>query len=287
MKTVCTQEAGIVMIPAIPTESTSMANMKEVNKAIKAAYPDLKVELVRGDCYAYFAHADDTYEVFPPIMSHPPVTPTDAMIRMALDTISIEIKEQKAHEQQASGVCSGIEGSGCVLGASDDCVRGSCGSADPNPVESGPESLKEGDRIATLLGGHRVVYVITGDAEIGKPTPARIERWVNLTCLSLDLVIDESGDTCGLLERSIGKAAESIKTGKQLVIDEMIAGGRVLLIGPGHRGSSKTGALRDYQRGMFDQALREASDSIRSTHAAQSRGQKRWNRRTMGYRNGY
>lgn len=265
-----------------------MANMKEVNKAIKAAYPDLKVELVRGDCYAYFAHADDTYEVFPPIMSHPPVTPTDAMIRMALDTISIEIKEQKAHEQQASGVCSGIEGSGCVLGASDDCVRGSCGSADPNPVEPVPESLKEGDRVSALLAGHRVVYVITGDAEAGKPTPARIERWVNLACLSLDLcVIDELSDVCGGLERSFAAASESIKTGKELIIDEMTASGRALLIGLGHRGSSKTGALRDYQQGLFDQALREASDSIRSTHAAQSRGQKRWNRRTMGYRNGY
>lgn len=265
-----------------------MANMKEVNKAIKAAYPDLKVELVRGDGYAYFAHADDSYKEFPSIMSHPPVTPTDAMIRMALDTISTEIKEQEAYEQETSGVRASVEGSGCVLGASDDCVRGSCDGSDPRPVESGPESLKEGDRIATLLGGHWVVYVIAGDAQAGMPTPARIERWVNLTCLSLDLcVIDESGDVCGLLERSIGEAAESIKTGKQLVIDEMIGSGRVLLIGPGHRGSSKTGALRDYQQGLIKQAFREVPDSLRGTHTAQSRGQKRWNRRTMGYRNGY
>lgn len=77
-----------------------MANMREVNKAIKAAYPDLKIELLRQDDYAYFVTPEGAVK-FNPIHSNPPTTPTDAMIRMALDTIKTDLKEAAAYAAEA------------------------------------------------------------------------------------------------------------------------------------------------------------------------------------------
>lgn len=64
-----------------------MANMKEVNKAIKRQFPDLDIEAVRGDGYVYF-DGDDGLDVVPSIYAHPPVTPTGDMARMCFDRIS-------------------------------------------------------------------------------------------------------------------------------------------------------------------------------------------------------
>lgn len=85
-----------------------MANMREVNKAIKAAFPNLKIELVRGDGYAYF-DGDDGFGKFESIVSHPPVTATDAMIRMALDTIETTLKENAAFEAEVAAKVAAAE----------------------------------------------------------------------------------------------------------------------------------------------------------------------------------
>ena len=254
-----------------------MANMKEVNKAIQAAHPGLKIELVRADGYAYFSHADDTYEQLPSVMSHPPVTKTEDMIRMALDTISSELKEQEAYEQEKykSGAChvaSNVSADHSLRG-----ILGNGGELNPRAVEPAP--LKEGDRIVTTVGQHRVVYVLAADAQLGVPTPARMEAWASDVGLSFDLcIVDECGNDHEGMERALEKVVEEY---------EKVGGcvPKILLIGPGHRGSSKSTALAEYQRGMFDHALREVS-SLHNTPAL-TRGQKRWNRKTMGYRNGY
>jgi hypothetical protein len=64
-----------------------MANMIKINKAIKRQFPDLDIEAVRGDGYVYF-RGDDGLDVVASIYAHPPVTPTDDMIRMCLANIA-------------------------------------------------------------------------------------------------------------------------------------------------------------------------------------------------------
>lgn len=63
-----------------------MANMREVNKAIKAAHPELKVEAVRGDGYVYFD--GEGFDEIPSIYSNPVGTSTADMIRMCVEAVS-------------------------------------------------------------------------------------------------------------------------------------------------------------------------------------------------------
>ena len=61
-----------------------MANMKEVNKALKAKYPHLDIQAFRGDCYVYFnlgVHDVDSLYV------HPVTTPTESLIQFTLEHI--------------------------------------------------------------------------------------------------------------------------------------------------------------------------------------------------------
>jgi hypothetical protein len=63
-----------------------MANFRDVNRAIRARFPGLDIEAVRGAGYVYFA--GDNAESTASIYAHPVSTPTAYMIRMALDNIN-------------------------------------------------------------------------------------------------------------------------------------------------------------------------------------------------------
>lgn len=63
-----------------------MANFKQVNKAVNKAFPDLDIEVVRGDGYVYFSGAD-AFDKIDSIYSHPVSTSTDDMIRMCVDNV--------------------------------------------------------------------------------------------------------------------------------------------------------------------------------------------------------
>jgi len=64
-----------------------MANMRAVNKAIKAAYPGLQIEAVRGDGYVYF-DGNDGFDKIESVYCHSVTTATEDMIRVVLDAIS-------------------------------------------------------------------------------------------------------------------------------------------------------------------------------------------------------
>jgi hypothetical protein len=63
-----------------------MANFRDVNRAIRARFPGLDIEAVRGAGYVYFA--GDNAEGTASIYAHPVSTPTADMIRVALDNIN-------------------------------------------------------------------------------------------------------------------------------------------------------------------------------------------------------
>lgn len=61
-----------------------MANMKEVNRGIKANFPQYEITAYRGDCYVYFyfgVHQIDSLYV------HPVNTPTNDLIDLCLQQI--------------------------------------------------------------------------------------------------------------------------------------------------------------------------------------------------------
>jgi hypothetical protein len=62
-----------------------MANMREVNKAIKNTYPNLDIVLYRGDGYFYFGGLHG--EILHSVWSHPPATSTENAIKFALSNI--------------------------------------------------------------------------------------------------------------------------------------------------------------------------------------------------------
>lgn len=62
-----------------------MANFRDVNRAIRASFPGLDIEVVRGAGYVYFA--GDNAEGTASIYAHPVSTPTADMIRMAIQQI--------------------------------------------------------------------------------------------------------------------------------------------------------------------------------------------------------
>ncbi len=63
-----------------------MANFKQVNKAIKAEFPNLSLEVVRGDGYVYFVESEWS---LPPesLMVHPVSTSTESLIEMCVEQI--------------------------------------------------------------------------------------------------------------------------------------------------------------------------------------------------------
>lgn len=63
-----------------------MANMAAVNKAIRRKFPALDIEAVRGAGYVYF-HGVDGFDKVPSVYAHPPVTPTNDMIRLCVESI--------------------------------------------------------------------------------------------------------------------------------------------------------------------------------------------------------
>jgi hypothetical protein len=62
-----------------------MTNFAQVNHAIRARFPKLDIEAVRGAGYVYFA--GDDAEGIESIYAHPASTPTPHMIRMAIEQI--------------------------------------------------------------------------------------------------------------------------------------------------------------------------------------------------------
>lgn len=68
-----------------------MANFKDVNKAIKAAFPDLDVQAVRGEGYVYFDGADG-FDKVKSLWSNPVTTPTDIMIHLCKEEIQEAVK---------------------------------------------------------------------------------------------------------------------------------------------------------------------------------------------------
>lgn len=63
-----------------------MANFRDVNRAIRARFPKLDIEVVRGAGYVYFA--GDNAEGAISIYAHPVSTSTADMIRMAIEHIN-------------------------------------------------------------------------------------------------------------------------------------------------------------------------------------------------------
>ena len=69
-----------------------MANMREVNKAIKKHFADKDIEAVRGDGYIFF-DGDDGFDKIQSIFSNPSTTSIPDMIRMVLDQISKDLHQ--------------------------------------------------------------------------------------------------------------------------------------------------------------------------------------------------
>jgi hypothetical protein len=63
-----------------------MANFKQVNAIIKAAFPAREIEAVRGEGYVYF-DGKDGFDIVDSIWSAPASTSTEDMARMALENI--------------------------------------------------------------------------------------------------------------------------------------------------------------------------------------------------------
>jgi len=64
-----------------------MANFAAVNKALKAAYPALNIEVVRGEGYVYF-DGDDGFDKIDSIFVHPTSTSTADLTRFVIESVS-------------------------------------------------------------------------------------------------------------------------------------------------------------------------------------------------------
>jgi hypothetical protein len=64
-----------------------MANFAAVNKALKAAYPALDIEVVRGEGYVYF-DGDDGFDKIDSIFVHPTCTSTADLTRFVIESVS-------------------------------------------------------------------------------------------------------------------------------------------------------------------------------------------------------
>tara|TARA_R110000868_G_scaffold406292_1_gene686566 strand:- start:521 stop:751 length:231 start_codon:yes stop_codon:yes gene_type:complete len=65
-----------------------MANFKAVNKSLKAAYPLLDIEVVRGKGYVYF-DGKDAFGKIESICCHPTSTSTEKLIHLAIQSVQI------------------------------------------------------------------------------------------------------------------------------------------------------------------------------------------------------
>lgn len=64
-----------------------MANFKAVNKALKAAYPLLDIEVVRGQDYVYF-DGNDGFDKVDSVCVHPTSTSTSDLTRIVIEAVS-------------------------------------------------------------------------------------------------------------------------------------------------------------------------------------------------------
>ena len=64
-----------------------MANFKAVNQALKAAYPLLDIEAVRGEGYVFF-DGDDGFDKIESIYCHPTSTSTEDLTRFVIEAVS-------------------------------------------------------------------------------------------------------------------------------------------------------------------------------------------------------
>lgn len=62
-----------------------MANLTQVNKVIKQRFPELDIEIVRGEGYVYFIGEDG--ENIEPICTHPFSTLTDDLCRIVVSDV--------------------------------------------------------------------------------------------------------------------------------------------------------------------------------------------------------
>lgn len=69
-----------------------MANFRDVNKAVSKRFPDLDIEVVRGDGYVYFA-GNGKYHEIDSIYTNPTTTSTEDVTRMAIESIEYWQKE--------------------------------------------------------------------------------------------------------------------------------------------------------------------------------------------------
>lgn len=67
-----------------------MANFAAVNKALKAAYPLLDIEAVRGQGYVYFG-GNDGFDKIDSIFVHPVSTSTSDMTRFVMEAVSAQV----------------------------------------------------------------------------------------------------------------------------------------------------------------------------------------------------
>lgn len=70
-----------------------MANFSVVNKALKTAYPELDVFVVRGAGYVYF-DGNDGFDKINSIYVHPSSTSTSDLVQLALEAVA-EFKEKQ------------------------------------------------------------------------------------------------------------------------------------------------------------------------------------------------
>ena len=63
-----------------------MANFAAVNRALKAAYPALDIEVVRGDGYVYFG-GDDGFDKIDSIVVYLTSTSTADLTRLAIEAV--------------------------------------------------------------------------------------------------------------------------------------------------------------------------------------------------------
>jgi hypothetical protein len=63
-----------------------MANFAAVNKALKAAYPALDIEVVRGNGYVYF-DGEDGFDKIESIWVNPSSTGTAALTRFVIESV--------------------------------------------------------------------------------------------------------------------------------------------------------------------------------------------------------
>ena len=63
-----------------------MANMREVNRYLKANFPELDIEAVRGGGYVYF-DGNDGFDKVPSIMVNPVSVSTDDLVQMCMEEI--------------------------------------------------------------------------------------------------------------------------------------------------------------------------------------------------------